>query len=154
LCPPLLLIFFAPGDTGDRKDTASKNFFLSTTSSTIEFPRLEKLRRLASGDVISACPACREIGKDREGDNFRVFSSGAFHCIAFQNDKEHNSRIFALVGIKGELANDPNRDHEWRQRQAKERLERQRQETLAKKARDSRDTLASRHAWGRANIFL
>jgi hypothetical protein len=123
------------------------------TSSTIDFSRLEKLRRLASGDVISACPACREIGKDREGDNFRVFSSGAFHCIAFQNDKEHNSRIFALVGIKGELANDPNRDHEWRQRQAKERLEGQRQEALAKKARDSRDTLASRHAWPLADVW-
>ena len=121
--------------------------------STIDLPRLEKLRRLANGDVISACPACREIGGDRKGDNLRVFSSGAFHCIALPNDKEHNARIFALVGIKGERINDPNLDHEWRQRQAKERLERQRMDALAKKARECRDTLAARHAWPLADVW-
>jgi hypothetical protein len=114
---------------------------------------LEKLRRLANGDVISACPACREIGKDSKGDNLRVFSSGAFHCIAFQNDKEHNRRIFALIGIKGERGHDSEDAHEWRQRRTKERLEEQRLEAIAKKARECREALAARYAWTWADVW-
>ncbi len=121
--------------------------------SAIDLPRLEKLRRLANGDVISACPACREIGKDSKGDNLRVFVSGAFHCIAFQNDKEHNSRIFSLVGIKGECVHDPESDREWRQRRTKERLEAQRLGAFAKKAKECRDALAARYAWSLADVW-
>jgi hypothetical protein len=121
--------------------------------STIDLPRLEKLRRLANGDVISACPACREIGKDSQGDNLRVFVSGAFHCIAFQNDKEHNSRIFSLVGIKGERVDDPESNREWRQRRTKERLEEQRLEAISKKATECRDALAARYAWTLADVW-
>jgi hypothetical protein len=128
-----------------------RNAFSGETS--IDLPRLEKVRRLINGDVISACPACREIGKDNKGDNLRLYSSGAYHCIAFQNDKEHNSRVFALVGIKGENSRDPESDREWRQRRTKERLEEQRRETLAKKARDCRDALAARYAWTLADVW-
>jgi hypothetical protein len=120
--------------------------------STLDLARLEKLRRLTNGDVISACPACRESGRDRKGDNLRVFSSGAFHCISFQNDKEHNSRIFALVGIKSECVHDPENDREWRQCRTKERLEQQRLEAIAKKARECREALASRYAWTLADV--
>ncbi len=123
------------------------------TESTIDFPRLEKVRRLASGDVISACPACREIGKDTKGDNFRVFSSGAFHCIAFPNDKEHNSRIFALVGVKGEHVHDPARDIEWRQARAKERLAEQQCNAFANKARECRSSLIARYPWTLAEVW-
>jgi hypothetical protein len=121
--------------------------------STIDLSRLEKVRRLASGDVISACPACRESGKDTKGDNLRVFTSGAFHCIAFQNDKEHNSRIFTLVEVKGEHSHDPARDIEWRQARAKERLAEQQRNSIAKKARECRDALAARHAWTLADVW-
>ena len=124
-----------------------------TEKSTLDLARLEKLRHLANSDVISACPACREIGKDSKGDNLRVFSSGAFHCIALPNDKEHNSRIFALVGIKGECVHYPENDREWRQRRTKERLEQQRLEAIAKKARECREALAARYAWALADIF-
>ena len=121
--------------------------------STIDFARLEKLRRLAHGDVISACPACREIGKDTKGDNLRVFASGAFHCIAFQNDKEHNSCIFALVGIKGEHLHDPENDREWRQRRTRNRLEEQRLDAIAKKARECRDALVARYVWALVDVW-
>ena len=123
------------------------------TESTIDFPRLEKLRRLASGDVISACPACREIGKDGKGDNLRVFASGAFHCIAVPDDKEHNRQIFALVGIKGERAHDPEKDKEWRQLRDKERAENHKREVIAKKAKDTRAAIIARHDWPLANVW-
>ena len=42
------------------------------------------------------CPACAEIGKDTDGDNLDVYSSGKFHCIAAGKDKAHNRRILEL----------------------------------------------------------
>jgi hypothetical protein len=50
-----------------------------------------------SGKTTMPCPACREIGKDTDGDNLRVFPSGKFHCIAAGKDKAHNRRIIELM---------------------------------------------------------
>jgi len=46
---------------------------------------------------IEPCPACRELGKDTDGDNLSVFPSGKFHCIAAGKDKAHNARIIQLM---------------------------------------------------------
>jgi len=43
------------------------------------------------------CPACRELGRDTDGDNLTVFPSGKFHCVAFGRDKGHNRRIIHLM---------------------------------------------------------
>jgi hypothetical protein len=50
-----------------------------------------------SEKITMACPACREIGKDTDGDNLSVFPSGKFHCIATGKDKAHNRRIIELM---------------------------------------------------------
>jgi hypothetical protein len=43
------------------------------------------------------CPACRELGRDTDGDNLSVFPSGKFHCIAAGKDRGHNRRIIELM---------------------------------------------------------
>ncbi len=50
-----------------------------------------------SDKTIMPCPACREAGKDTDGDNLSVFPSGKFHCIAAGKDKAHNRRIIGLM---------------------------------------------------------
>jgi hypothetical protein len=125
----------------------------SMLDSSIDFSRLEKIRHLSNGDVISACPACREAGKDTDGDNLRVFTSGAYNCIVFPKDKEHNSRIFALVGIKGERVHDPEREKQWRQHRAKERLEERKRQAIAKKAKECRERIIARYHWPLADVW-
>jgi hypothetical protein len=53
------------------------------------------------------CPACREIGKDTDGDNLSVFPSGKFHCIAAGKDKTHNRRIIELMPELGKAKASP-----------------------------------------------
>ena len=43
------------------------------------------------------CLACRELGRDTDGDNLSVFPSGKFHCIAAGRDRAHNRRIIELM---------------------------------------------------------
>ena len=62
-------------------------------------PRLENLKRRGDG-YESACPACREIGRDKTGAHLRIFGDEKFGCAAFPNDPEHRKRIFALAGLK------------------------------------------------------
>ena len=50
-----------------------------------------------SDKITMACLACREIGKDTDGDNLSVFPSGKFHCIAAGKDRAHNRRIIELM---------------------------------------------------------
>ncbi|RYD64120.1 MAG: hypothetical protein EOP84_33015, partial [Verrucomicrobiaceae bacterium] len=116
-------------------------------NSTIDLNRLKRLRRMANGDVISACPACQEIGKDTRADNLRIFTSGRFHCIAYQDDREHRRRIFALVGVKGEHQADPDRDREWRANRAKEREAYMRKAAMVQKAKECRSAIISLHLW-------
>ena len=67
----------------------------------LDISRLEKVKE-TPGKTIARCPACAEIGCDTKGDHLAIFPSGAFSCIAHEKDKEHNSRIFELVGVKSE----------------------------------------------------
>jgi hypothetical protein len=48
----------------------------------------------------SACPACREGGSDKAGDNLVIFENGNFACAALQSDKEHSKRILQIAGAK------------------------------------------------------
>jgi hypothetical protein len=136
-------------ETSGHKTAPKNELFVST----IDLARLEKVRRIANGDVISACPACREIGKDRAGDNLRVFSSGAYHCIVFGKDTEHSSRIFALVGIKSERVHDPERNRQWKVSKDAEMRDKQSRDAIAKKAKECRDALVARHAWTLADVW-
>lgn len=120
---------------------------------SIDISRLEKVRRLPCGDIISRCPACAEAGKDNKCDNLRIFASGAFHCIVHPKDKEHNQRIFALVGIKGEFQRDPERDRQWRAEKNAERLASQKKAELTQTARAHRATIAARYAWTEADVW-
>lgn len=43
------------------------------------------------------CPACQELGHDKDGDHLVVYPDGRYGCCMFQ-DSEHRKRIFALVG--------------------------------------------------------
>ena len=87
--------------------------------SHLDLSLLENVRHRGD-DVISACPACREAGKDRNRDNLRIFASQAFHCIAYPKEREHNGRIFALVGVRGEVTADPVAKRDFRERRARD----------------------------------
>jgi hypothetical protein len=100
-----------------------------------------------SKNLAHLSPACREAGKDTKGDNLRVFTSGAYNCIALPKDKEHNSRIFALVGIKGERVHDPERDLQWRQRRNEQQAAEQTRNAATKAAKEARAAIIAKCAW-------
>ena len=67
----------------------------------IDCSRLEKPRQ--HGDkLIARCPACAEDGGDKSCIHLCVFNhgEGAFSCAAYQGDRQHNQRIYNLVGSK------------------------------------------------------
>jgi hypothetical protein len=70
-----------------------------TNESKLDFSRLENVRERGNR-IISRCPACAEIGGDKQHDNLMVFESGLFACAAYQGDREHSSRILQLAGAK------------------------------------------------------
>ena len=69
----------------------------------LDINALHKVR--ASGNrVVSQCPACHVIGKDRSSNHLVYYvDSEAFSCIAHPNDSAHLSEIFSIVGIKKEF---------------------------------------------------
>jgi len=81
-------------------DHTSHRTFVSDTF-TLDTSNLENAKP-GSGHTDYRCPACAEEGSDTNGDNLRVFDSGAFVCIKYQEDGddkiEHNRRIFKLCG--------------------------------------------------------
>lgn len=125
----------------------------SMNDSHIDTTRLENIRHRGD-DVISACPACREMGKDTAGDNLRVYSGGPFNCIAHPKDREHNRRIFALVGVRGTMPRlDPVEQYQQRVRYARERQRAQDLAELQHAARVHRATVISRWAWDPADVW-
>lgn len=122
------------------------------SGSLLDPSRLENVRQRGA-DIICACPACREGGKDRAGDNLRVFASGAFHCIAHPKEREHNSRIIDLAGISGDRQWNPELDHAWRERFNRERQREREAEAIRSAARKHRAAIVSRHQWNRAEVW-
>lgn len=49
---------------------------------------------------ITQCPACVEIGRDKDGQHLAMFPDGKFACVAFPGveGREHRRRIFVLLG--------------------------------------------------------
>lgn len=122
------------------------------SDSYLDLSLLENVR-YRGDDVISACPACREEGKDSARDNLRVYAAGPFNCIAHPKDREHNSRIFTLVGVRGDRIIDPVEKRSWRERRARE-LQRERDvAALQETAIAHRETIISRWEWDRADVW-
>jgi hypothetical protein len=66
---------------------------------------LEKLEnKVSQGDGFQCyCPACGEDGKNlNKRDHLRVWANGAFSCILYPSDKQHNARILQLVGTESD----------------------------------------------------
>lgn len=63
----------------------------------LDVSKLENVRKRGN-KTIAACPACRECGRDKSGDNLAIFENDVFACAANQGDKEHDSRILQLAG--------------------------------------------------------
>lgn len=50
--------------------------------------------------MVARCPACAEIGQDRQGNHLILYDNGRFGCVKYQRTEgiEHRKRIFQLVG--------------------------------------------------------
>jgi len=59
---------------------------------------LENVRH-RNGKTHAACPACREEGRDKAGDNLAIFDKGGYHCAAVDTD-EHRRRIWQIAGVR------------------------------------------------------
>ena len=90
---------------------------------------------------------------DRKGNHLRVFQSGAFHCIAHPNDHEHNRGVFAMVGVRGALSQDP----EARRRRAilakKRRQKSIRHASLRRTAEEHRNAIIANWPWTPADVW-
>jgi hypothetical protein len=129
-----------------------KHFYPIMSDSHLNLTLLENVRRRGD-DVISACPACREKDKDSDRDNLRVYAAGPFNCIAHPKDREHNQRIFALVGVRGANSMDAVERHQSRERRGRE-LQRERdKQTLQVSAKTHRDKIISRWEWHPADVW-
>ncbi|MEK6882092.1 MAG: toprim domain-containing protein [Nanoarchaeota archaeon] len=76
---------------------------------------LEQLENLQSlNDRWQArCPACSLLGMDKRGVHLSILKqTNQFCCVAFQNDHQHRSEIYKLVGIKKNGDNNGNNNHE------------------------------------------
>ena len=122
------------------------------SDSHLDMSLLENVR-LRGDDAISACPACREEGKDSDRDNLRVYAAGPFNCIAYPKDREHNRRIFALVGVCGEKTLNPIEKRQWRERRGRE-LQRERDlAALQETAKAHREKIIARWQWNMADVW-
>jgi hypothetical protein len=77
--------------------------------------RPERLTRLTCGNggglmsakQIQQCPACVELGRDKDGKHLVVFPDGKFGCVAFPGveGRQHRQRVFELMGGKKQRNN-------------------------------------------------
>lgn len=122
------------------------------SSASLDIGRLERVR-LVIGKIVARCPACAEMEQDRKGNNLAVFTTGAFHCQAFPGDKEHNARIFSLVGIKSDRKLDLDTARQFRIKRAMKEHEDRKRAALIADARARRERIISRHHWERADVW-
>jgi hypothetical protein len=66
--------------------------------------KLENCHKKAS-KVVARCPACAEIGQDRQGNHLILYDNGRFGCVKYQGTEriEHRKRIFQLVGEQQQI---------------------------------------------------
>ena len=57
------------------------------------------------GKIVARCPACAEIGQDKQGNHLILYDDGRFGCVKYQGTEgiEHRKRIFQLVGESKEI---------------------------------------------------
>lgn len=120
--------------------------------SHLDLNLLENIRHRGD-DVISGCPACQEIGKDTARDNLRIYNGGPYICIAYPKEREHNRRIFALVGVRGEKALDPVAKRQWRERRARQRQRERDASVLKETVTAHREQIIARWEWDRTDVW-
>lgn len=64
----------------------------------LDLSRLVNVKRQSDGSIQCQCPICAREGKDQSSKNhLRVFRTGAFNCIVYGSDKQHNGQIKAYL---------------------------------------------------------
>ncbi len=120
--------------------------------SSLDLSRLENVRQ-SGNKIIARCPACAELDRDRKLNNFVLFPTGAFHCQAFPRDREHNTRIKALVGIPTAWIHDPEKASRRKQQIDAEQRRARDQRRLIHKIREKRAAIIARHPWNPADVW-
>lgn len=66
--------------------------------------KLTMVREKGSGHYEARCPACAEMGQDKQGVHLKVYPDGKFACVvnAGPHGTAHRRRIFALAGLRSE----------------------------------------------------
>jgi hypothetical protein len=126
---------------------------MTATELRIDITRLEKVRRTGS-KVVARCPACSATGSDRRGEHFYLNTAdGKFGCAAFPGDIPHRQEVFALVGIRGDRRQDPQRDREWREDRLSEREQAEAKRKLIEAARARRAAIVAKWQWDAADVW-
>lgn len=65
----------------------------------IDLSKLDKCRPHGSG-FIARCPACAEIGNDKDGNHLKIDGEGRFCCVVHpgREGAAHRRRIWQLAG--------------------------------------------------------
>lgn len=66
--------------------------------SKLDLSKLANLKPAPGGGHTAACPACREIGQDKDGTHLRIWRDNSFTCIIAKSDRSHNATILKLAG--------------------------------------------------------
>ena len=117
-------------------------------SFSLDVSRLDKVRQNGN-KTIARCPACAEHEGDRKGTHLAIFPSGAFVCAAFPGDKEHSSRIRALVGSIGPRVGHPVSREQFAIDQRRGKVRKHLIATIAAK----RAKIISRHPWPLEDVW-
>lgn len=60
--------------------------------------RLVNVKRGSDQSIICQCPACAAMGEDQVNKNhLKIFKTGAFSCVKYQGDKDHNKIIYNML---------------------------------------------------------
>ena len=67
---------------------------------SLDRSKLQHVRDLGNGGYVAQCPACAEVGGDKQGQHLKVDAAGRFCCVinAGKDGDAHRKRIFALAG--------------------------------------------------------
>lgn len=125
---------------------------MTSTASHLDPARLEKVRQIGT-KIIARCPACAENGGDRRGNHLAILPSGKFACAAYPGDSDHRSRIFALVGVRGNRERAPEQDRQWRERRDRDKAAAEAKQRLAGTARAMRDKIVQRNSWPMPDVW-
>jgi hypothetical protein len=125
---------------------------MSSSETSLDVSRLEKIRRHPCGKITSRCPACAEEDHDRRGEHLAIFPNGKFACAAHPGDGGHRRRIFQLVGCKRwSSPGDASKGHS--EPSKRYRQEVIRREMLAHTAKARRAAIIEQFRWLHAEVL-